>query len=300
MQWYGKLRDFLNGMDAYRNTIHLDESPVDAHQFDSTSFIHPKLHVNPSPEGVDFIPAPKDGSPQELKHRRQRLADHLRKYGYLQQRPINPLLTYHKSFGTARAKRLKRDLNWQVEQQELNFRFEELGGYETVHDIKRKVEQGKYDTLFVVLPEGHHQKHSDSDTHEKVKKEISIPSQCLHHDNTLPKEWVDRSWQEFKEANRRKAREIQEHYNQCILNLLVKHHWVPFAPADAFHYNVHIGIDVGGKSNNRVMVCVGYGFMQPSEGLTFLLKEVNVETQKVEPKKKAREALFRGCHDFRS
>ena len=281
--WYGTLRNFLNELDAYEKTISLAEQPIDARKFDSIQFKPPGLRVQTSPEGIDLIPAPENDLPQKLKHRRERLVDHIRRHGYLQQRPINPLIVYHKNFGKERASRLKNDLNWLVTQQGLGFRFEEQWWYKTVHDIKQKVEQEQYDTLFAVLPEGRHEKHSDTDTHEKIKKEISIPSQCIHHDNTLPQEWVNRRPKEFRKADQRKAHNIQDYYKQCILNLLVKHHWVPFAPAESFHYNVHLGIDVGGVHNNRIMICVGYGFAQPSEGLTFLLKEVNIQTQKAEP-----------------
>ena len=281
--WYDILRDFLNGLDAYEKTINLAEQPVDSRNFYSLQFKPPALRVKTSPEGIDLIPAPQGDLPQELKHRRRKLVDHIRKNGYLQQRPINPLLVYPQNFEEARARRLKQDLNWLVAQNELDFRFESQCSYQTVHDIKQEVEQGKYDTLFAILPEGRHKKHSDTNTHEKIKQEISIPSQCIHHDNTLPQGWVNRHPKEFKQANARKAREIQDHYKQCLLNLLVKHHWVPFAPTEPFHYNVHLGIDVGGVHNNRVMVCAGYGFAQPSEGLTFLPKEVNIQTQKAEP-----------------
>jgi hypothetical protein len=65
--------------------------------------------------------------------------------------------------------------------------------------------------------------------------------------------------------------------------LLVKHNWIPFIPANPFYYNVHVGIDVGGKHNNRVMASIGYGFMKPSEGLVFLPKEIQIDTQKTEP-----------------
>ena len=280
---YNMLRDFLNGLDAYEKTINLADQPLDAQNFYSLQFKPPALRVNPSPKGVSLIPAPTDSSPQELKSRRRRLIDHIRKNGYLQQRPINPLLVYPQSFGEVRARRLKSDLNWLVMQNGLDFQFEGQCEYQTIHDIKRKVEQGKYDTLFAVLPEGRRKKYFDTDMHEKIKQEISIPSQCIHHDNTLPQEWADRRPREFRAAHSRKAHEIQDHYQQCLLNLLVKHHWVPFAPAEPFHYNVHLGIDVGGVHNNRVMVCAGYGFAQPSDELAFLLREVNIQTQKAEP-----------------
>ena len=281
--WYDMLRDFLNGLDAYEKTINLAEQPLDTRNFYSIQFNPPALRVNPSRKGVGIIPAPTDNSPQELKHRRGRLVDHIRKNGYLQHRPINPLLVYPQSFGEARARRLKDDLNRLITQSGLYFQFETQCGYRTVHDIKQKFEQGEYDTLMAVLPERRNKKHSDTDTHAKIKQQISIPSQCIHHDNTLSQEWVDRHPGEFEKANPRVARKIQDRYKHCLLNLLVKHHWVPFAPAEPFHYNVHLGIDVGGVHNNRVMICAGYGFAQPSDGLTFLLKEVNIQTQKAEP-----------------
>ena len=280
---YEMLRDFLDELDAYEKTINLAEQPLDARNFDIIQFLPPALRVKASPEGIDLIPAPQGDLPHDLKHRRGKLVDHIRKNGYLQQRPINPLLVYPRTFGQERASRLRSDLNQLVIQQGLDFRFEAQWWYRTIHDIRQKVEQEEYDTLFAVLPEGRNEKHSDTDMHEQIKRQISIPSQCIHHDNTLPYEWINRHPRAFAKANRRAARKIQDHYKQCLLNLLVKHHWVPFAPAEPFHYNVHLGIDVGGVHNNRVMICAGYGFTQPSDGLTFLLKEVNIQTQKVEP-----------------
>ena len=281
--WYDMLHDFLNGLEVYGQTLNLAEAPINTQQFETIQFVPPKLRVNLSLEGVDLIPAPTNDSGQELKYRRRRLFNHIHKNGYLQQRPINPLLVYPQTFGQERANRLKSDLNRLITQNGLDFRFEAQCAYRTVHDIRQEVEREKYDTLFAVLPEGRHKKYFDTDMHEKIKQEIPIPSQCIHHDNTLPRKWVDRHPGEFRKANPRAAHKIQDRYKQCILNLLVKHHWVPFAPAEPFHYNVHLGIDVGGVHNNRVMVCAGYGFAQPSEGLIFLLKEVNIQTQKAEP-----------------
>ena len=283
VSWYDILRDFLNGLDAYKKTISLAERPVDTRNLDCLQFKPPALCVYPSPNGINRISGPRNDSPQELKLRRRKLVDHIRNNGYLQQRPINPLLVYPQNFGEECAIRLKSDLNWLVTQNGLNFQFERQCGYQTVYDIKREVEKGKHDTLFVVLPEKHEKKHINTDMHEKIKQEISIPSQCIYHDNTLPQEWVDRRPREFRAAQPHKAREIRDHYQQCLLNLLVKHHWVPFAPDEPFHYNVHLGIDVGGVHNNRVMVCAGYGFAQPADGLTFLPKEVNIQTQQAEP-----------------
>ena len=44
-KWYGTLRDFLNGLDAYGKTISLAEQPVDAREFDNIQFKPPELRV---------------------------------------------------------------------------------------------------------------------------------------------------------------------------------------------------------------------------------------------------------------
>ncbi len=202
-KWYDMLRDFLNGLEICGETLNLAETPINTQQFETIQFVPPKLRVSPSLEGVDLIPTPTDGSPQELKSRRRKLTDHIRKNGYLQQRPINPLLVYPRSFGQERASRLRSDLNQLVIQQGLDFQFEAQSRYRAIHDIRQKVEQEEYDTLFVVLPEGRNEKHSDMDMHEQIKQQISIPSQCIHHDNTLPYKWVNRHPRAFAKANRR-------------------------------------------------------------------------------------------------
>ena len=56
-----------------------------------------------------------------------------------------------------------------------------------------------------------------------------------------------------------------------------------FAPLDAFNYNVHIGLDVGGRHNNHAMACLGYGFSSPKEGLFFRPEEIPIDVQKAEP-----------------
>ena len=140
-----------------------------------------------------------------------------------------------------------------------------------------------YDSLFVVLPEGGRAKHRDDDTHEQVKKGIDVPSQCIQHDNTLSPRWKDSSWNEIERKDGRYARRIRSNYQMAMDSFLVKNHWVPFRPAQAFHYNVHLGIDVGGPHNNFVMACIGYGFANPSEELVFLPGQIDINTQLVEP-----------------
>jgi hypothetical protein len=85
------------------------------------------------------------------------------------------------------------------------------------------------------------------------------------------------------QQDQRLARRIQQRYELCLWNLLAKLHWIPFAPRDAFNYNVHIGLDVGGRHNNHAMACLGYGFSRPEDGLLFRPEEIPIDVQKAEP-----------------
>ena len=131
-----------------------------------------------------------------------------------------------------------------------------------------------------------------NDTHEKIKQRIEVPSQCIHHDNTLPETWADKPHRVLREAQPQLARCVRQTYELCLGNLLVKHHWVPFAPADAFHYNTHVGLDVGGRHNNQVMACLGYGFQKPRDGLIFRPEAIPLDVQQAEPIPK--DYLYRG------
>lgn len=68
-----------------------------------------------------------------------------------------------------------------------------------------------------------------------------------------------------------------------VLNLLVKHNWVPFAPAEPYNFNVHIGLDVGGVHNTNAVACVGYGFSTSTAELVFRLDEIPIPVSKKEP-----------------
>lgn len=177
-----------------------------------------------------------------------------------------------------------RDLNEIWRNQGISFMMQGPFFYDTVEDVRQYIQTRKYDSVMAVLPENSNMNspHSD-DTHEKLKRQIDVPSQCIHWNNTLPEAWAGQTPAELWNANPRIARRIMQTYQLCLSNLLVKHHWVPFAPADRFHYNLQIGIDIGGMHNNRVMACMGYGFRSPKDGLIFRCDDIPVETQQVEP-----------------
>jgi len=284
MRWYIILHDYFDGMEAFGSTVRLGSNPIAVNEYESIQYLPPKLRVRILPDKVGYISSPSDGTSKALAKRAKDRSFSIRSNGYLEQRPINPLLAWPTNFSKERAERMRRDLNWHVKKQGLNFEFGSPLMYDSVHDIVLKLEnETQYDTLLAVLPEGSWKANSDTDTHEQIKKRVQVPSQCIHHDNTLPPEWVNKKPVEFRKTDPRHASRIDNHYQQCLLNLLVKHHWVPFAPAESFFYNVHVGIDVGGMHNNRVMVCVGYGFAKSSQDLVFLPEEINIDIQQPEP-----------------
>lgn len=160
--------------------------------------------------------------------------------------------------------------------------------------IRNGVQAGLGDLLaaLLALPERSRQVCQQNDTHEQIKRCLTIPSQCIHRDNTLPATWAKRDADEFRRDEPRLARRISQRYELCLGNLLVKHHWIPFAPDEPFHYNVHAGIDVGGRHNTTAMLCVGHGFANPQGDIVYRPEEIPVNVQKAEPI--PTESLFAG------
>jgi hypothetical protein len=276
------MRDFLNGAEIYGQPIFLSEAPFDAANLRRTFVLPPSVRVRGADGTEEIIKAPTAASEDALRKRARLRSDHIRRHGFLQQRPINPLLAWTRSAGEQPADRLLEDMNRILAEQGINFKFT-LFRYDTVEEIKREVEEKEYNTLLAVLPEGREKPYDENDTHEQIKRRIEVPSQCIHFDNTLTTDWTRRSVEELEEKKPRLARRVRQRYELCIGGLLVKHHWVPFAPADAFNYNVQVGLDVGGAHNTDVVSCLGYGFQSPADGLLFRPDKIPVSIGKAEP-----------------
>jgi hypothetical protein len=209
-------------------------------------------------------------------------ATHVRRNGFLVQRPINPALGWPADLGKERGARMRRDLEFLLSQQGVKAKFG-LIHLNDVQDLRRRLDQGGHDTLLAVLPESSYSPQRGDDTHEKLKRLIEVPSQCIHYDNTLPEEWANKPWREFRTAQPKLAKRVRDRYELCLANLLVKHHWFPFVPAQPFHYNVHVGLDVGGVHDTSAMACIGYGFRRPLDLLLFRPEEIPIDVEKKEP-----------------
>jgi len=295
------VRDFINGAEIFGQELRLAESPFDLNGLKRSFVRPPAIRVKGKGDTEQIIRAPAANN-EELLHKRARMrSDNIRKYGYLQQRPIDPLLAWPERMGAPAAERMLKDLNEILEWQGVNFRFR-LYRYQRVEDIRLEIERVGCDALLAVLPEGRREPHRTGSTHEQIKQGIEAPSQCIQYDHTMSLRWIDRPYEEFMEKDPKMARRIRQRYELSILSLLVKHHWIPFAPADAFNFNVQVGLDVGGTHNTDVVSCMGYGFRRPQDELIFRPDEIPVGRGKVEPipEDKLYEGLLRQFETMRS
>ncbi len=276
------MRDFIHGVDVYGARIELSESPIDAASLPGELIALPSLrvrHEGASERVLDSaLPVTKEG----IRDRGRQRTAALKRFGYLQGRPINPLLACPNWFGRNRAERMVGDLNHLMRSAGIEYQFN-WTLYHNIEELDRYIARQGFDSLLAVLPEGSRKPHRNDSTHEKIKQQIDVPSQCIQHDHTLPEAWVNRPHREMVQENQKLANRVQQRYELCLWNLLAKLHWIPFAPLDGFHYNVHVGLDVGGRHNNHVMACLGYGFASPKEGLLFRPEEIPIDLQKAEP-----------------
>lgn len=280
-----EMREFIEGAEVFKKPLFLSDLPVDLDSIPSLSILPPRVRVRGDKTGAEIIiEAPGQHTSEELNNRLFKRQQTIRRNGFLEQRSIFPLLAWPAQLKVddTPAKRMHEDLNRILDDQNINFKFD-LFIYDDVESLRKEIERGEYNALMAVLPERSTVSYHEKDTHDQIKRRISVPSQCIHFDNTLSPKWTHRSAQELKEKDSRLARRIKLRYELSLGGLLVKHGWIPFAPADAFNYNVHFGLDVGGTHNTDVVSCIGYGFGAPQEGLFFRPDKIPVTIAKSEP-----------------
>jgi hypothetical protein len=259
---YRSLHNMLHGAEAYG--VQLDLAPTLATVM-SELVRPPALKLRGR-----VLEAPREVTFNTLQDRARARANHVRTHGYLY-RPsdINPLVAVPVPYGQARGEQLVRDLQEITNRQGLEVRIAGPVLYNTVEDLKRQL--GHHDALIAVLPEGRASAQHTNDMHEQIKKALSVTSQCIQFDNT----------RRLRQDTPKQSRNAGFNYEAVLLNLLVKHGWIPFLPAEAARYNVRFGIDVGGVLNDRVMVCLGYGFEEATP--IFHAEEIEVGREQAEP-----------------
>ncbi len=93
------LQDFLDGMEVSRVTVRLAETPVDVASLPNEIVAVPALRVRDEGPNERVIPAPRPVTEDALKNRGQQRRDAMKRCGFLQGHPINPLLAWPKRFG---------------------------------------------------------------------------------------------------------------------------------------------------------------------------------------------------------
>jgi hypothetical protein len=274
----GTVVKHLNTAEVFGCELKIDDRPWDA-TTRSTLIRPPAIRVKAS-RGTAILKCKEPLGPQALRDRGKKRIEHITKYGFLSTRPMRPFVGVHESLGAERARRLQVDLMEILRLHGIGNVTFDYALYSDVAALKRLVEQGNYDSLLAVLPTRNDQA---DDTHDRIKRLIGVPSQCMQARNVMPAHWATRPIADFLRQEPVTARRLQNRLHAVVLNLLVKHNWVPFVPAEPFHYNVHVGIDVGGLHNTHAMACVGYGFADASSDLVFQLGEIPIRGQKKEP-----------------
>jgi hypothetical protein len=270
-----RLRDSLDGTDIFGQNLRLSQTPFDASVLRGGFVMPPAVCVMGEGGSTEIIGAPREATEECLRERTRLRSQHIRRFGFVEQRPIHPLLAYPHTADDAAAHRMERDLNHILEAQGIAYRFS-LHRFASVGEIGNQIEREGYDAALVVLPEQRRGGNQNQDIHEQVKQRLSVPSQCIRLRNTMPRT-VEVTIKELYHKDRRLASRVAQRYELVIQNLLVKHHWLPFLPVDPFHYNVQVGWDVGGERNDSAVSCLGYGFRAPSEGLIFLWLGVGLQ-----------------------
>lgn len=282
--WFSRIRQSLHGADVFGASLVLADqlTKVDASQ---TSLISlPALRIKTGNNQIGTLPSPKPGDLVAIEKRGRDRHRMVQKNGYLIRTLTNPVLAVYEGFSQARADQLLKDFNQILKSQGLELT---IGGplkYQksNLQELNTDIANSEYDSAIVVLPEGSASVHRADDTHERIKKTLGVESQCIQHDKTLHKSLVGLSEHEIQVKGKEKlARRAYATYRQVLLNLLVKKGWIPFLPSDPFSFNVHVGIDVGGQFNNKVMACIGYGLS--SDSVAFFPQPITSSLPQAEP-----------------
>lgn len=277
------VRDFLDGTPLLDQSLHLSAERLTRDSFRSFDVVPPRIVVKGNAWGERRVIEPPHGlSYRGLRERTRRRSVAIERHGFLHQTPIHPLLAWPKKRPVAAGKRMVKDLNWILKRRGIDYQFG-FCAYADAEDLKRAVKKGNYTAVLAVLPEHSGISGRLDDTHEEIKRRLDVPSQCIHHDNTLPERLVCQKPSAVAGADRTALKRTRQRYQLSLDNLFLKHGWIPFEPAERFNFNVHVGIDVGGRNNDRVVACIGHGFGSLEQPITVHTQEIPVDVGQAEP-----------------
>jgi hypothetical protein len=276
------VRDYLENLTVVGKAARLAPDPISIDSFACVDIRPPIIRVLNEWQQPVLLDALSEFSFEALKERAKNRMRAVERNGFLRSLDINPALAWPSSFPPERARWMQRDLNHILTSRKIKFQFA-LVRFTNVEDLRKKLADAGHDAVLVVLPEHSSQSGRPNDTHEQLKKRLDIPSKCIHHDNTLSEHLVSRPVRDLDEPAKREFNQTKQKYRLTLDHLLIKHGWIPFEPAEPFHFNVHVGLDVGGRRNDTVVACLGYGFTAADQQLTFFTQQIHVEKGKAEP-----------------
>jgi hypothetical protein len=276
------VRNYLQNLTVVGKTARLAAAPLSTDSFACIDIRPPVVRVLNEWQQPVELDTPSEFSFEALEERAKNRMRAVERNGFLRSLDINPALAWHVSFPARRAQRMQRDLNHILNSRNIKYQFGLLR-FKNVEDLRKQLADAGHDAVLVVLPEHSSQSGRPNDTHEQLKKRLEIPSKCIHHDNTLAEHLAAIRVRDLDEAGKREFNQTKQKYRLTLDHLLIKHGWIPFEPAEPFHFNVHVGLDVGGRRNDTVVACLGYGFGAADQGLTFFTQQIHVEKGKAEP-----------------
>lgn len=269
-EWIGRVRSASDGFNAFGVSVKLAEK----------LFVVPddQLHVVTLPplsvkagSGTRIISGAS--GEDEIRQRARARTAALAEAGYLHSRPLIPVLAVHNTYRPQHTRQLAAHLTQLAHEQHLDFEFSTFT-YDRANDIERECKVKGYNAVIAVLPEGRNQPEQDGDTHDQIKRALTVPSQCIQHDNT---------WKRHDTALGDLPRPVRGRYRLLLEQLAVKAGYIPYTTASPSFFNVHIGIDVGGIRNTYAMACVAHGLAAPAAQPIYLPLPIRVDSPQVEP-----------------
>jgi len=283
----------------------VSKAPVRASSYRTLNILPPSIQVPNDWDQPRIIAGPDNFSADAIRRRTRERSIAVRRNGFLRPSPLKPLLAWPRE--VIESRRARRTINQDVVEAMrvmLNARFDERKidacfesyTYSNVDDLRQYVESRGFDALFAVLPEPSERSYQQDDVHELIKQRIGVPSQCIHYGHTLCERVAVKSEEHLTDRESELVRKAVQQYDLCTDNLLVKCGWLPFISAESFRFNVHVGIDVGGKNNDTVVVSVCHGLTDPNGEIVFRVQRVRVDVEQPEPIPSA--SLARGIREL--
>ena len=104
--WMQRVRKLLDGVSVFGKTLRLNTNLLNLDEFGGVSILPPRIRVRGENGREVHIEPPASFSESALLSRGKQRADHIRHNGFLELRPVNPLLAWPKHLGDERARRM--------------------------------------------------------------------------------------------------------------------------------------------------------------------------------------------------